>query len=310
MSKIVIAAIVALMSNVPMFTARAATDSGRVVGSILDPSGAKIGAARVVLRDAAGVVVYQTRSDNEGQFSISDIAEGRYKVAVEAAGFSQSTTAEVNVRAGATVTITVRLEVAALSDQLVITATRTEAPANELGSSVTVIAGEDLNRRNESLVSEALRSVPGLAIVQSGGTGALTSIFARGGESDYNKVLIDGVPVNRAGGGFDFAFLTAENIERIEVARGPQTAPFGSDAVTSTIQLISRRGSTSTPEFEFSGEGGSFDSHRETARLSGLARWFDYSTSFGYRSTDGRFSNSDYINRSASANLGFRLEPA
>lgn len=310
MSKIVIAAIVALMSNVPMFTARAATDSGRVFGSILDPSGAKIGAARVVLRDAAGVVVYQTRSDDEGEFSISDIAEGRYKVAVEAAGFSQPTKAEVNVRAGATVTITIRLEVAALSDQLVITATRTEAPANELGSSVTVIAGDELNRRNKSLVSEALRSVPGLAIVQSGGTGALTSIFARGGESDYNKVLIDGVPVNRAGGGFDFAFLTAENIERIEVARGPQTAPFGSDAVTSTIQLISRRGSTSTPEFEFSGEGGSFDSHRETARLSGLARWFDYSTSFGYRSTDGRFSNSDYINRSASANLGFRLEPA
>jgi hypothetical protein len=63
------------------------------------------------------------------------------------------------------------------------------------------------------------------------------------------------------------------------------------------------------PEFEFSGEGGSFDSHRETARLSGLARWFDYSASFGYSTTDGRVRNSDYINRAASANLGFRLAP-
>ena len=152
--------------------------------------------------------------------------------------------------------------------------------------------------------------VPGLSVAQTGGRGGITSIFTRGGESDYNKVLIDGVPVNRAGGGFDFAFLTTENVERIEVVRGSQSALFGSDAMTSAIQLITHRGSTSTPEFELSGEGGSFASHRETARLSGLARWFDYSTSFGYYKTDGRFTNSDYLNRSASANLGFQLAPS
>ena len=307
---VVTAAIVALMSTTPMSRASASADGGRVVGSIVDPSGAKVAGARIVLRDAAGVVVYQSRSDGDGQFSISNVAEGRYKVTVEAPGFTQSKPASVDVRAGSSEIVAVRLDVAAISDQLVVTATRTEAPTNELGGSVNVISEEDLKRGNQSLVSEALRSVPGLAVVQTGGRGGLTSIFARGGESDYNKVLIDGVPVNRAGGGFDFAFLTSENIERIEIARGPQTAPFGSDAVTSAIQLITRRGSTSTPEFEFSGEGGSFDSHREIARLSGLARRFDYSASLGHSATDGRAPNSDYINRSASANLGFRLAPA
>lgn len=286
-----------------------AAERGRVIGTVTDPNGGKVAGARVALRDTSGAVVYQARTDNEGQFSILNVAEGCYRIAVEAAGFTQSQPASLEVRAGSSETVAVKLDVAAITDQLVITATRTELPADEFGGSVSVIASEDLTRGNQSLVSEALRSVPGLAVVQTDGRGGLTSIFTRGGESDYNKVLIDGVPVNRAGGGFDFAFLTAENIEHIEVVRGPQSAPFGSDAMTSVVQLITRRGSTSIPEFEFSGEGGSFDSHRETARLSGLARWFDYSASFGYNATEGRVPNSDYLNRSASANLGFRFSP-
>jgi len=291
-------------------SASGASDLSRVEGNVTDQSNAKVGRARVTLRDKAGVIQYETRTDEDGKFSVSNVADGSYRVSVESPGFTQTREVRVELRGGVIKTVDVRLDVAAISDRLVITATRTQTASSELGGSVSVIASEDLKRGNQSLVSEALRSVPGLAVVQTGGRGGLTSIFTRGGESDYNKVLIDGVPVNRAGGGFDFAFLTSENIERIEIARGPQTAPFGSDAVTSAIQLISRRGSTSIPEFEFSGEGGSFDSHRETARLSGLARWFDYSASFGYSTTDGRVPNSDYINRSASANLGFRFAPA
>jgi outer membrane cobalamin receptor len=289
--------------------ASAVTERGRVEGSVTDPSGAKIAGARVTLRDLAGAPLYQGRTDNEGRFSISDVAEGRYALKVDAPGFLQPEMVKVYLRPGATESVDVRLEVAAITDQLVITATRTETATTELGGSISVIINDDLRRANQSLVSEPLRLIPGLAVVQSGGRGGLTSIFARGGESDYNKVLIDGVPVNAAGGLFDFSSLTPENLERIEVVRGPRSALFGSDAMTSVIQLVTRRGSTSVPEFELSGEGGSFDFHRETARLSGLARWFDYSASFGFQSTDGRFRNSDFINRSASTNLGFRLSP-
>lgn len=291
-------------------SAGAASEHGRVTGAVSDPSGAKVVAARVALRDAAGVAVYQARSDNDGQFSISGVAEGRYRVTVEATGFTQTQEATVDVRAGATETISAQLEIAAISDQMVVTATRTETATGELAGSVSVLTSEGLRLENQSLISESLRGVPGLSVAQTGGRGGLTSIFARGGESDYNKVLIDGVPVNAAGGLFDFASLTTENIERVEVVRGPQSALFGSDAMTSVIQLITRRGTTTQPELEFSGEGGSFDFQRETARVSGLARWFDYSASFGYQSTNGRFTNSDYVNRSASANLGFRLNPS
>lgn len=288
----------------------AAAQNGAVEGSVVDPSQAKVAGARVALRDATGVSAYQTLTDSEGKFSITNVSQGRYSVTVEAPGFSQAGKTTVEVLGGGTQTLTVRLSIAALSDHIVVTATRTETPAGEIGGSLSVITKEDLERANQTLVSEPLRLVPGLAVVQTGGRGGLTSIFTRGGKSDYNKVLIDDVPVNEAGGSFDFAFLTPENLERIEVVRGPQSALFGSDAMTSVIQLVTRRGSTSAPEFELSGEGGSFDFHRETARLSGLTRWFDYSTSFGYQATDGRFRNSDYINRSASANLGFRLAPS
>ncbi len=282
---------------------------GQVEGTVTDPSGARVAEARVALVRAAGAV-QQTRTDNSGHFLFSDVAEGAYSLIVEAHGLSQREKTIVTVGAGATASVVVKLEMAAISDHLVVTATRTETPSSELAGSVSVTTSDDLQRANHSLLSEALRSTTGLAVLQTGGRGGLTSVFVRGGESDYNKVLIDGVPVNAAGGAFDFAALTPENVDRVEVVRGPGSALFGSDAMTSVIQVVTRRGSTSVPEFELSGEGGSFDYHRETARLAGLTRWFDYSTSFGFQTTDGRFRNNDYINRSASANLGFRLAPS
>lgn len=295
----------ALTCSVP--TASATARGGRIEGNVVDPSGAKVPAARVMLRDESGIIVYQTRSDIEGRFSFFNVAEGRYLVIAEAAGFSQPDRPPVDVKAGQAEVVQVRLEIAAISDHIVVTATRTQTPIDELGGSVSVVTDEELRRGNHSLISEPLRLTAGLVVAQTGGRGGITSVFARGGESDYNKVLIDGVPVNAAGGLFDFSALTPENLEHVEVVRGPRSALFGSDAMTSVIQLVTRRGSTSVPELELSAEGGSFDYHRETARLSGLAGLFDYSASFGYQSSDNRFQNNDYINRSASANLGFRL---
>jgi vitamin B12 transporter len=284
-----------------------AAEGGRLEGVVSDQAGAKISGAHIILHDAAGAIVAEARTDEGGQFKIEDVARGRYTIVAEAAGFTQSAVVRVTVPADGSASVNLRLDVAAIADRVVITATRTAAQSSELGGSVAVISGDDLRRANQSLVAEPLRLVPGLVVAQTGGRGGITSIFARGGESDYNKVLIDGVPVNSAGGLFDFAPLTPENLDRLEILRGPGSALFGSDAMTSVIQLVTRRGSSSVPEFEFSGEGGSFDFHRETARLSGQQGRFDYAASFGFQTTDGRFRNSDYINRSASANLGFRL---
>jgi vitamin B12 transporter len=284
----------------------AASQSGRLEGRVNDQSGGGIAAARVALRDPVGAIVYQTLTNSEGQFSFPATA-GRYALTVEANGFSQTEKVFVEIGADETKTMEVQLRVSAIHDQIVVTATRTATSSEAVAGSITVISDSDLKLHSHSQISEPLRLVPGIAVLQTGGRGGLTTIFTRGGESDYNKVLIDGVPVNAAGGLFDFASLTPENLERVEVVRGPQSALFGSDAMTSVIQLFTRRGSTPSPELELSGEGGSFAYHREAAIFSGLTRWFDYSTSYAYQHTNGRFRNSDYTNRSASINLGFKL---
>jgi outer membrane cobalamin receptor len=287
-------------------TTLAAVPTGRIEGTVKDPTGSILIQAHITLRDLSGAVVYQANANSKGQFAF-EVSAGKYMVTVEATGFSQPEKIVVEVQAGETKTTDVQLVVAAISDHLVVTATRTPTSRDEIAGSVSVITNEDLQRAHQSQISEPLRLIPGLAVLQSGGRGGITSIFTRGGESDYNKVLIDGVPVNAAGGLFDFGFLTPENLERIEVARGPRSALFGSDAMTGVIQLFTRRGATETPELELSAEGGNLDSHRETAILSGLTPWFDYAGSYAYQKTDGRFRNSDFLNRSASINLGFKL---
>ena len=104
---------------------------------------------------------------------------------------------------------------------IVVTATRSTLAFERAPSSVTVLTGEHLRREGITTVADALREVPGLSLAQSGSYGGATSLFVRGGESKFTKVLIDGVPVNDAGGAFDFSSLTTDNIERIEIVRGP-----------------------------------------------------------------------------------------
>lgn len=127
-------------------------------------------------------------------------------------------------------------------DRLVITATRVPLARAVLSASVTVLPGQELRAKGIRNVAEALRSVAGAALAQSGSYGSQTSLFMRGGESDYVQVLIDGVQVNSPGELFDFGQLTLENIDRIEVVRGPVSVLYGSDAVTGVVQLFTKRG--------------------------------------------------------------------
>ncbi len=125
--------------------------------------------------------------------------------------------------------------------EVIVTATRTQKKVETIGASVTIITGEQLRETGQD-VPEALRYVPGFAVVQNGGRGSATSVFTRGGESDHNLVLIDGVKVNNSGGFFNFADLTADNIDRIEILRGPQSALYGADAMAAVIQIFTRKG--------------------------------------------------------------------
>lgn len=125
---------------------------------------------------------------------------------------------------------------------VVVTATRLPTRADEVPVAVTVLSGADLRAGGIRTVADALRLVPAAHVVTTDAYGSQTSLFLRGGESDYVKVLIDGVPQNSPGGAFDFSNLTTDNVERIEVVRGPVSVLYGSDAVTGVVQIFTRDG--------------------------------------------------------------------
>lgn len=191
---------------------------------------------------------------------------------------------------------------------IVVTPTRLPTPIAAQTTAVTVIQGEELRARGIRFVADALRDVPGAAVVQTGSYGATTSLFLRGGESDYVKILVDGVPVNQPGGSFDFSSLITDNIDRIEVVRGPSSVVYGSDAVTGVIQIFTRRG-TGPPAVEAAVEGGSFGSSRLSGGVSGGSDQLGYSVSLSHLNTNGIYAfNSEYRNTVGSALVRARLD--
>lgn len=155
---------------------------------------------------------------------------------------------------------------------ITVTATRFPTEINELGQSVTVVNRTEIEAMGASTIRQVLETVAGLSVTQGGSFGGAASVFARGGESNFNLVMIDGVQVNQPGGGFDFADLTTTNVERIEIVRGPSSVLYGSDAVTSTIHIITRKGE-GPPSGFFRLDAGSFETRRlETAVQGGTDR--------------------------------------
>ena len=188
--------------------------------------------------------------------------------------------------------------------EIVVTATRYPVAADSVASTVTVLRGDDLRAQGIRFVADALRQVPGAHVVQSGPFGSTTSLFLRGGESDYVKVLIDGAPVNQPGGFYDFGSLTTDNVERIEVLRGPASVLYGSDAITGVIQIVTRRGGEGL-RLSAAGEGGTFGSARWEASALGGSDAVDWSASLSRLTSDGSYEfNNDYRNTVASGRVG------
>src|SRR6266511_4004799 len=128
-------------------------------------------------------------------------------------------------------------------EQVVVSATRFDIPLDQSPASVSVISAEDLEQKQIERVSDALREVPGLSVVQTGTAGQLTSIFTRGLRSEHTQVLLDGIPINQGlQGAFNFADFTTDDIERIEVVRGPQSTLYGPRALAGVIQIFTKQG--------------------------------------------------------------------
>ncbi|ADE14226.1 TonB-dependent receptor [Nitrosococcus halophilus Nc 4] len=205
-------------------------------------------------------------------------------------------------------------------EPIVVTATRTQTPVRQVGSAVSVITAEDLAQRQRMPVLEVLRGLPGVDVVQSGGLGQQTSVFLRGANANHTLVLIDGVEANdpsNPGGLFDFANLLTDNIERIEILRGPQSTLYGSDAIGGVINIITKKGS-GKPQLTARAEGGSFNTFKVTGGINGGGELINYSLtgarleSEGISAADSRLGNSEedgYRNTTFAGRLGLTPGP-
>jgi vitamin B12 transporter len=186
---------------------------------------------------------------------------------------------------------------------VVVSASKVPRPASTLTQPVTVLLGEDLRARGVTRVSDALREVPGAMLVQNGSYGAVTSLFLRGGESRYTKVLIDGVPVNSSGGFFDFSHLTTDNIDRIEIVRGPASVLYGADAVSGIVQIFTRRG-TGESRASLGARAGRYRSFDLDGDVAGDSPVGQFSLGAAHHSTDGILPfNNQYRNGTLSSAL-------
>jgi outer membrane cobalamin receptor len=282
-----------------------------ITGRVVDEAGRPVPGARVFV--SSGAATSSVETDSDGRFILQPVGEGRATVRVALDGFrADAVTVESTVTPRDLGTLT--LKVSAISEAIVVSANQVEVPLSEVASSVTVIEGRDLEARQLHSVADALRSVPGMAVVSAGGPGTTTGVFPRGGESNYSLVLIDGVPANAFGGDYDFGHLPTANIERIEVVRGPQSAVFGANAIGSVVRIVSRRGGPPTGEIQF--EGGGYGTTRLAGSTAGSEGSFEWGGSFDQLLTDGMngettaageiVGNDDYTRRSGAVSLGWR----
>jgi len=194
--------------------------------------------------------------------------------------------------------------------EVVVTATRTEVPIKELGVSATVITAEEIERSQSTDVVDLLRDVVGIQLTQTGSRGGNTSLYVRGGESNFTLVLIDGVRVNEAGGFFDFSSIATDNIERIEIIRGSQSALYGSDAIGGVINIITRKGK-GTPTVSVSTAHGAHSENghyigEQKFNFSGENKWLDYSFAYGRSDDTGILSiNNNFWRNTVSSRMDF-----
>jgi outer membrane cobalamin receptor len=301
------------LSAVPILSSvHALVAASPITGRVVDESGRPVPGVKV-FASAGAASAASAETDNDGRFTLQPLGDGRVTVHVAHDGF-RAEAVTVDSTASPRDLGTLTLRVSAISDSIVVSANQVEVPLSEATASVTVIDGGDLESRQLHSVADALRSVPGMTVVSTGGLGATTGVFPRGGESNYSLVVIDGVPANAFGGDFDFGHLPTANVERIEIVRGPQSALFGSNAIGSVVRIVSHRGGA--PSGLFQAEGGRYGTSRVAASSSGSVGALEWGGSFDQLLSDGMngestatgdiVDNDDYTRRSIAASLGWR----
>ncbi len=285
-----------------------AQSNATIHGTVTDPSGSAIAGATVNAQPLnASTSIAEVRSASNGEFSLA-VPAGTYRVTVSAADFAASERT-VSVAAGASEVFDTRLQLAPLSSHVIVTAAALATSADNAISPVDVIDRTQIDNKQEIWLAPLLASVPGITLSRLGPMGGVTSLFLDGGNFNYARVLMDGVPadVSLPGLSVDLSNYTADSVDKIEVVHGASSALYGSDAMAGVVQVFTHRGTTRTPQLVLDGEGGTFDTGRGSGQLSGLLGLFDYSVGGGYFSSGGQGSGDYFRDTTLTGNFGLKF---
>lgn len=276
--------------------------AGTVRGTVKDQVGAVVPQATVRLLAGSAVIATAT-TDAEGRYQLDSARAGRFHLQTSAATFASADSDSFYVGKADSKNEDVMLHAPNVVQQVVVTATGTPTPQSQVGASVSVLNLSDyLERLN---IFDPLTSVPGLQLTATGRQGSQTSLFIRGGNSNANKLVIDGVSSNDIGGGVDFSVLSAAAVDHIEVFRGPNSVLYGSDALAGVVDITTRQGTTRLPQLSYAIDGGNFNSYRQEATAGGAWKQFDYFSSFSRFDTGNGIPNASYHNATVAGNLGW-----
>ena len=275
---------------------------------VVDPQGAAVSGAQVSLdcvEDVAFVwVVRSTAGDGTATFTAACSKHGRLQVL--APGFAAETV-EVSTSSSPHSELTVNLRLAIAAETVVVSATRTPVAGEAAGADVDTVSGAQLTTMQPIAANDAVRFLPGAVVNTAGQRGGLSSLFVRGGESNYNKVIVDGVTINEPGGTFDFGTVSLAQGDRMEFVRGAQSTLYGTDAMTSVLQVWTRAGSTRVPELRFGADAGNLGTKSGHASLAGARGKFDYNMFGDQFNSEGSGVNDAYSDTLEGGNVGAAL---
>jgi vitamin B12 transporter len=273
-------------------------------GVVTDTSGAKVTGASIALM-SGGKVIASAVSSSDGVFELTTGISGRYFLVVSASSFRQLQTPDFYAGQFDSIERNLVLEPAWVRESIVVTDTGTPTPQPQTSAATTVIGPLDLANRVD--LTSVLRLMPGASVVQTGQLGSQASLFVRGGDSDDNKDLLDGVDVGDLGNQFDFGQLSTTAIESAEVNRGPDSNLYGAGADSGVVSLTTPHGTTSFPSFLLQGDAGRFSTSREELEIAGAHKKLDYLGAYSWLQTANDLPNDEYHLGTAAANLGWTV---
>jgi outer membrane cobalamin receptor len=281
------------------------SNDAHLSGKLTDLSGYGVGNVKITaqLESTKNAQVWPAASGPDGAYLLT-VPPGRYHIHFQQPSFVTRDFV-LDLSAAENRSLDLRLEIQRVSENVVVTANAQPLDLEHTPAPVDLIGRQEIEQRQAVSLPDLLVTQTGVSLARTGTIGGFATIFVDGGNSSFTKVLMDGTPVNLPGGDFLFSNLTVDNVDKVEIVHGAESALYGSDAMSGVIQIVSHQGSTRIPEINLFADGGGFSSARGGAQISGLLNKFDYSAAGSYFHTDGQGINDAFLNRSFAGNFGY-----